>query len=400
MMSVEEARERIFAAVEPKTPQLIPIEQAWGEVLARDVFAQRTHPASDVSAMDGYAVRSQDITALPASLRVVEEIPAGAVPQKALGPNETARIFTGAALPEGADTIVLQEDTSKQPGDRVEILEIEPERHVRKRGLDFETGTLCAAAGTQLTSAHIGLLSAANIPSVYVYARPTVAFLSTGSELLPHGFQPGPGQIISSNGAMLSALARAAGAQALDLGPVEDDVTAIQERASGLSAADIAVTIGGASVGDHDLIQPALKPRGLDIDFWKIAMRPGKPLIFGKLEDVPFLGLPGNPVSAFVCALLFLKPMIEKMRGLKVTARVVPDATLTLTEPLAANGPRMTFMRARAQADGSGTVTPFSMQDSSVLSAVANATCLIIRPPNAPPAQSGTAVSILSLKGT
>ncbi|MEO0411266.1 MAG: gephyrin-like molybdotransferase Glp [Pseudomonadota bacterium] len=399
MISVDEARARILKSLKSLPAEIVPIEQAWGRVLARPVFADRTHPQHDVSAMDGYAVRSEDVTDLPATLTVTQEIAAGGMPEKPLCEGEAARIFTGAPLPEGADTIVLQEDTKRLSTGKMQVLEMEAQRHVRARGLDFKRGALCVERGSALSSAHIGLMAAANVPSVYVHQRPVVAFLSTGSELVPHGTVPGPGQIVSSNGVMLSALAAAAGAIPLDLGAAPDDLDAIRAQAAGFERAHIAVTIGGASVGDHDLIQPALEPQGLEVDFWKVAMRPGNPLVYGAISQTPFLGLPGNPVSAFVCALLYLRPMIAKLSGQDVESDLKPDGERTLSDALPKNGPRMTFVRAATATDDARSVTPLNIQDSSVLSAVAMADCLIIRPPHAPAAEAGTCVSILSLKG-
>ncbi|MEM6832369.1 MAG: gephyrin-like molybdotransferase Glp [Pseudomonadota bacterium] len=397
MISVEEARARVLASVEPGPSERIPIETALGRVTAEPVYARRTHPPHDVSAMDGYAVRAADVTHLPITLKVVEAIPAGSMPQHSLSPGESSRIFTGAVLPNGADTIVLQEDAEPAGDGSVFIKAIEPERHVRVKGLDFEDGAICVAAGVKLSPANLGLLSAANVPSVRVYCQPTVAFLSTGSELVPHGQTLEPGQIISSNGVLLATLAQQCGARAIDLGPVEDDIEAIRRRAKAFRTASIAVTVGGASVGDHDLIQPALKPEGLAVDFWKIAMRPGKPLIFGQYADRPFLGLPGNPVSAFVCALLFLKPMIEQASGLNVDPSLKGLNERFLAADLPANGPRMNFLRAT---DDGRVVTPLPIQDSSMLSALAASTCLIVRPPKAAAAKKDTAVSILSLIST
>lgn len=397
MRSVEEALSDILADLRPTTHQNIALDQAVGRVLSEDVYARRTHPEHDISAMDGYAVRASDLAQLPYTLRVIEEIPAGTLPTKALGPGEASRIFTGATLPQGADTIALQEDVDVLGGGQISVRALEASRHVRTQGLDFKQGALCIAKGTRLSPAHIGLLAAANVPFVNVHVRPRITLLSTGSELVLPGQMPGPGQIISSNGVMLSALIERCGGQAIDLGPVIDDEEAILAAAEGFNASDICVTIGGASVGKHDLVQDVLSKAGLDVSFWKIAMRPGKPLIFGSFKDQPFLGLPGNPVSAFVCALLFLCPAIRRIGG---EANVRPRLDLRdykTLEHIDKNGFRKTFLRAQRLSDKPGYVSAAPIQDSSMLSALAAADCLIVREPDAPAAKPGDTVSILSL---
>lgn len=398
MRTVEEALGTILSALPVTVPEIVSIDRAAGRVLAEDVHARRTHPEHDISAMDGYAVRSADVTSLPADLTVIEEIPAGTVPRKRLEQGQAARIFTGAILPEGADGIALQEDVETLDEAKVRILEMEESRHIRVRGLDFTTGGLCAAKGTRLTPAHIGLLSAANIAFVKTYRRPRVTLLSTGSELVLPGTTLTPGQIVSSNGTMLSALVSQYGGEAIDLGPVIDDEAAIQRAAQSFSSSDICVTIGGASVGKHDLVQSVLSKDGLDVDFWKIAMRPGKPLIFGHYKSVPFLGLPGNPVSAFVCALLFLTPAIGKMSGEVGVSGALTLESYKTSIDLPKNGPRKTFLRAVRHADKPGYVAALPIQDSSMLSALAAADCLIVRDIDAPKAECGDNVSILSLK--
>lgn len=397
MRSVEDALMDILADIKPTTHQVVALDQAAGRVLAEDAFARRTHPEHDISAMDGYAVRASDLTHLPHTLRVIEEIPAGTLPTKALGPGDASRIFTGAALPQGADTIALQEDVDVLADSQISVRELETSRHVRVKGLDFQNGALCIPKGTRLSPAHIGLLAAANIPFISVYKRPRVTLLSTGSELVLPGQLPGPGQIISSNGLMLSALVERYGGDAIDLGPVVDEEDAILAAAQGFDTSDLCVTIGGASVGKHDLVQDVLTKAGLNVSFWKIAMRPGKPLIFGDYKNQPFLGLPGNPVSAFVCALLFLSPAIRQMGGeANVNNRMDLQDYKTL-DPISKNGFRKTFLRAQRVADKPGYVSANAIQDSSMLSALAAADCLIVREPNAPEAKPGDTVSILSL---
>lgn len=398
MRSVEDALSSILETIKPTAPEVIGLDQALGRVLAEDVHARRTHPDHNLSAMDGYAVRSDDLTSLPASLDVIEEIPAGTLPKKTIQKGQAARIFTGAILPSGADSIALQEDVDGMDTARITVREMEASRHIRVRGLDFTQGALCVAKGTRLTPAHIGLLAAANIPFLSVHARPQIALLSTGSELVLPGQTLEPGQIISSNGLMLSALVTQCGGVARDLGPVRDDPAAITQAAKAFIGADLCITIGGASVGKHDLVQSVLSEDGLNVAFWKIAMRPGKPLIFGDYNGTPFLGLPGNPVSAFVCALLFLAPAIRAASG---EGGITGDLTLQTYKTAAAlpaNAKRKTFLRAIRPSDAPGTVKPTPIQDSSMLSALAAADCLIVRNPNAPEAKVGHEVSILSLK--
>lgn len=398
MRSVEEALGNILKTLSPTAPEVIGLDQTLGRVLAENIYARRTHPKHDLSAMDGYAVRSADVASLPASLDVIEEIPAGTLPTKPLQKGQASRIFTGGALPEGADSIVLQEDVDGVETPRITVREVEASRHIRVRGLDFTQGALCAAKGTRLTPAHIGLLAAANVPFVNVHARPQVALLSTGSELVLPGQALEPGQIISSNGLMLSALVAQCGGIAKDFGPVRDDPAAIKQAAKAFHGANICITIGGASVGKHDLVQSVLAGDGLNVAFWKIAMRPGKPLIFGDYNGAPFLGLPGNPVSAFVCALLFLAPAIRALSGETGVTGNLELQTYKTSETLAANGKRKTFLRACRSAEVPGTVTPLPIQDSSMLSALAASDCLIVRGINAPEAKAGDEVSILSLK--
>lgn len=398
MRSVEDALDEILAALKPLASQVVALDQAVGRVIAEDAFARRTHPEHDISAMDGYAVRARDVAALPQRLEVIEEIPAGTLPTKTLQEGQAARIFTGAALPQGADTIALQEDVDVLAENLISVRALEASRHVRVRGLDFRQGAQCIAKGTRLTPAHIGLLAAANIPFVKVHLRPRVTLLSTGSELVLPGEALGPGQIISSNGLMLSALVEQHGGKAVDIGPVIDNEEDIVRAAQSFHQSDICVTIGGASVGKHDLVQDVLSKDGLKVAFWKLAMRPGKPLIFGDYHGQPFLGLPGNPVSAFVCALLFLVPAIKRLSGDTDASHQLPLQTFTTLASLPENGTRKTFLRALRPQDQPGHVTPTPIQDSSMLSALAASDCLIVREPNAPCVQIGDPVSILCLK--
>jgi len=316
-----------------------------------------------------------------------------------VGAGETVRIFTGAPLPDGADTIVIQEDAD-QDGDRVVVREGAPAgTYVRPAGLDFVAGAIGLTAGRRLSARDIGLAAAMNHPWLRVRRRPRVAILATGDEIVRPGDPIGPNQIVSSNALALSALITAVGGDPIMLGIAPDESAALRRMAAGAQGADLLVTTGGASVGEHDLVRSGLAPDGLELDFWSIAMRPGKPLMFGRLGTVPLLGLPGNPVSSLVCALVFLKPALETLLGL-ARARE-PRQTAVLASDLKANDRRQDYLRARFEGDaGDGRrVAPFAKQDSSMLSPLAQADCLIVRPPNAPALAAGSAVEIIPLGG-
>lgn len=396
MISVEEALRRILDTLQPVAQETVSLSAAAGRVLAEDLTSRRTHPPADVSAMDGYAVKAADLANIPATLTQVGEAPAGGAYDKPVKPGETVRIFTGGTVPEGADTVVLQEDTSAD-GNRITVLEAPAVgRHIRHGGLDLQDGAVALRRGRKLTPRDISLVAAMNVPWVPVYRRPRVALLANGNELVQPGDPVGENQIISSNSLGLAALVEQCGGVALDLGIARDDIDDLQARAAGGRDADILVTIGGASVGDHDLVQKALKPIGLDVDFWKIAMRPGKPLMFGKLGKTMVIGLPGNPVSAFVCALLYLKPAICKLQG---KAPVDETLLMPLAGAIKANGSRQDYMRAEFvdSTDGERRIQPFDLQDSSMLSILAGADGLVIREPNAPAAEEGELVNVLPL---
>jgi molybdopterin molybdotransferase len=398
MISVEEARGRILAALQPLGSELVALSAALGRVLAEDVAARLTQPPAAVSAMDGYAVRGADLTRIPARLRVVGQVAAGSAEPGTIGPGEAARIFTGAALPAGADTIVIQEDADRE-GDWVSVREATATgTYVRRAGLDFAAGELGLARGRLLTARDIGLAAAMNWPWLRVTRRPRVAILATGDEVVMPGEPIAPGQIVSSNGLALAAFVTACGGEPLPLGVVGDDRAAIAAMASAARGADLLVTTGGASVGEHDLVRAALGDQGFDLDFWKIAMRPGKPLLFGRLAGTPVLGLPGNPVSALVCAAIFLRPALERLLGLPGAAAAQTRARLGASLP--ANDRRQDYLRARlSHEDGATIATPFPVQDSSMVSRLAWADCLIVRPPLDPPLPAGAMVEILGLAG-
>ena len=362
LMPVADARARILEAVTPMVPERVTIAKALGRVLAGNVIAQRTQPPSDLSAMDGYAVRAADVTSVPARLRVVGEAPAGGAYGKGLNEGEAVRIFTGAPLPQGADSIVIQEDTERYGDIVIARAPAKEGAHIRRAGLDFKEGDVGLEAGRRLGAADIAYAAAMNVPVVIVHRKPRIAFFSTGNELVMPGTEPGPNQIVSSNNDGLAALIEGAGGVPFDLGIIADDIRAIQSAGRHAQDSDMLVTLGGASVGDHDLVQKALGEDGLKVDFWRIAMRPGKPLMFGTYREMPMLGLPGNPVSALVCAHLFLLPAIAAMQGTVAPNRMT---RARLGRALPANDKREDYMRASLveRDDALPVATAFERQD-------------------------------------
>ncbi|MCX5493788.1 molybdopterin molybdotransferase MoeA [Kaistia dalseonensis] len=399
LLPVAEALARVLADVEPVESDTVSLAEAFGRVLATPLAAKRTQPPFDVSAMDGYAVRAADVATLPAELAVIGAAPAGHAFAGRVEAGQAVRIFTGAALPEGADSILLQEDASiAEDGALVAKEVVRPRQHVRARGLDFVEGRVMVDAGTRLGMRQMTLAAAMNHAAVPVRREPRVAIIATGDELVPPGADAPPDRIVASNTFGIEALVRSLGGLPIDLGIVPDDRSAFAaavDRAV-LEGADILVTLGGASVGDHDFAQEVLASRGMTLGFWKIAMRPGKPLIFGRLGPMRVLGLPGNPVSSLVCALLFLRPLIEALLGLPPIDRT---ETAELGAPMQANDRRQDYVRATLseEPDGRRIATAFARQDSSMLSTFAEAGCLIIREPFAPPAAIGAACRILRL---
>lgn len=395
MISVAEAEARILAAATATPAETVALAEAHGRVLAAPLVARRTHPPRDVSAMDGYALRAADAAQPGATLPLAFRIQAGETPPPLL-PGAAARIFTGAALPEGADSIVIQENTHGD-GTRV-VIEVvaQPGQHVRKAGYDIAAGAALLPAGTRIGAAQIALAAAAGLSTLNVHRRPRVAFLATGDELVPPGAEAAGVKIVASTGLALGALVRDWGGEFRDLGIARDDEAAIREAARPGLEADVLVTQGGASVGDADLVKPALQPLGLDVDFWKIAMRPGKPLMFGRIGATLVLGLPGNPVSALVCARLFLQPLIVALSG--APWRGQRRLTARLAAPLKANDQRQDYLRARVVAAEDGLwAEAFPFQDSGNLSTLARADALIVRAPHAAAAAAGAAVEILPL---
>ncbi len=399
MLSVAEALGRITAAFAPLPAETVGLGEALGRVLAEDVAARVTQPPKDVSAMDGYAVRAADVAQVPARLAVIGRVPAGGAFEGSLGPGQAVRIFTGAPLPAGADAIVIQEDTETE-GDTVVVKEGAAQgTYVRPAGLDFRAGEVGLAAGRRLSARDVGLAAAMDRPWLQVHRRPRVAVLATGDEVVLPGDPRGPSQIVSSNGFSLAAFVQACGGQAIHLGIAPDDKAALKTLVDGARGADLLVTTGGVSVGEHDLIRDALEDRGLEMDFWRIAMRPGKPLLFGRIGATPILGLPGNPVSSLVCATLYLRPAIEVMLGR--TGQAPPPENAILGADLEANDRRQDYLRARLEVDSRGRrlAVPFERQDSSMLATLARADCLIVRKPLAAPAKAGEVVEIVPLSG-
>jgi molybdopterin molybdotransferase len=399
MISVEEALARLLAPLEPLPHEQISIAEGLGRVLAEDVAARRTQPPFAVSAMDGYAVRAEDVTTVPAELRIVAEVPAGAGFGGHVGSGEAARIFTGAPLPAGTDTIVIQEDTQRE-GDRVRVLEGAPRgRYVRREGLDFGDGDVLLRAGRRLTARDIGLLAAMNRPWLLVQRRPRVGILSTGDEIVMPGDPIGPHQIVSSNSLALAAFVTACGGTPVSVGNAPDDPAALRRIAAATRGVDLLVTTGGASVGEHDLVREALAADGLELDFWQIAMRPGKPLMVGSYRGTPMIGLPGNPVSTLVCALLFLRPALDRLSGSEEPVDGTPMARLGV--PLSKNDRRQDYLRSRLARAGDGEleVFPFEVQDSSMMRLFSAADCLLVRPPHAPAVERGARVPIVQFPG-
>jgi molybdopterin molybdotransferase len=389
MLTVEQAVARIVAAFKPRNSETVALDQAFGRTVAADLRALTDQPPFPTSAMDGYAVRSAD----RGPRRLIGHAPAGHPYMGQVGAGETVRLFTGSQVPEGADAVLAQEDARVDGGLVHFSAEPFPQKFIRAAALDFRKGATLAAKGKVLSARDLALLAAGNLAQVEVVKRPLIALAATGDELSPPGGPRKPGGITASSVYGLKPWIRQWGGEILDLGILPDKAEAIQSLAN--VACDLLVTTGGASVGDHDLVQSALGAKGFVLDFWKIQMRPGKPLIFGRLGQTPLLGLPGNPVSTFVCALLFLKPAIAAMLGQDPKPGLKPAR---LMGSLAANGERQAYLRAKGEwREGAYWVRAFPGQDSSVLSEFSAANALIVRPPHAPALDEGNAIDILDL---
>lgn len=395
MLSVRDAHARVIAAFSPLPSETVSVADAAGRVLAVSPKARLTQPPTDLSAMDGYAVRAADVPAAPATLTLVGQAPAGGSYDQTLKAGEAVRIFTGGPLPMGADSIVIQEDT-KADGTNITILEA-PRlgRHVRKAGLDFSVDDTPLEVGRTLTTRDLALAAAMNHPWLSVRRKPRVAILSTGDELVMPGEPVGRNQIVSSSGIAVAALVRGWGGEATLFDIARDDARLIENRIEAGAQHDLLITLGGASVGDHDLVQGALKAQGFDMDFWKIAMRPGKPLMFAARDRARVLGLPGNPVSTMVCALLFMKPALERMLG--QPGDLVRTQPARLAIDVKQNDQREDYVRSRLEraSDGSLIVDPHPVQDSSMLSVLAACDGLMIRPPHDPARKAGDIVQIV-----
>jgi molybdopterin molybdotransferase len=399
LLSVTEALERVLEHAAPLPAEEVPLSAAAGLVLAYPVKARRTQPPADLSAMDGYAVRASDVADPPVKLKVIGEVAAGRPFTHPVGPGEAARIFTGGVMPQGADAVVIQEH-AKRDGEYVTLEKSSPKgRHIRVQGLDFKAGEVLLKAGHRLTPRDLALAAGMNHPFVPVHRRPKIALFATGDELVPPGCEPAAGQIVSSNNFALEALARSEGADVTDLGIVgdrlDDTVDAVRRARDG--GADILVTSGGASVGDYDLVQKAFTAEGMKLSFWRLALRPGRPLMYGRLGAMDVLGVPGNPVSAFVCGFLFLVPLIRRLIGRTDLERPIESALLGVDLP--ENDERADYMRATLTNGPQGLVaTPFPIQDSSMMAPLAKADCLMIREPYDPAAKIGEPCRIVKFE--
>ncbi|MER8625522.1 molybdopterin molybdotransferase MoeA [Mesorhizobium sp. M1148] len=399
LVPVAEALQRLLDGAVALPGERVALADAAGRVLAEPVVALRTQPPFNASAMDGYAARAQDVASAPARLSVIGMAPAGRGFEGTVGKSEAVRVFTGAPLPEGADTIVIQENVRDLGGGRIEVTEPTAEnRNIRRLGLDFAQGDVLLEKGRVLDPAALSLAASANHSRLNVVQRPLVAIIATGDELLPPGSELGPDQIISSNAYGVAAVAQSVGARALDLGIAADRKEAIAAlvKKAVAAKADVIVTLGGASVGDHDLVHDVLTGEGMKLDFWKLAMRPGKPLMFGRLGDIRCIGLPGNPVASLVCSQLFLKPLLAQLGG-RPHRQDIRQAQLGAAMP--ANDLRQDYVRAVVREEAGALVaTPFGIQDSSMLRMLADANGLIVREPFAPAAEAGAACSVLMLR--
>ena len=396
LMPVEEALSRILDGVRPLGPEIVALKDAAGRVLAKPLKALRNQPPFDSSAMDGYAVLAADVAEMPARLTLIGTSAAGHRFTGRLATGQCVRIFTGAPMPRGADAVVIQENT-EAAGQAITVLQpVRVQQNVRLSGLDFRRGDQLLPAGLRLNARDIGLAAAANAGTLAVRRRPVVAILATGDELVLPGAKPGPDQIVSSNSHALAAMAAHFGAEVVNLGIVADTLKATERAIARAAQADVLLTTGGASVGDHDYVQEALKNSGVKIGFWKIAMRPGKPFMYGRRKGQHVLALPGNPVSALVCARLFLKPLLDGLLGLPVSDDL---AEARLGSPMKENDTRQDYVRATLSVapDGARIVTPYAKQDSSMQRTFREAHALIVRPPHAPAASVGDVVKILRL---
>lgn len=390
MITVEEAFHRIVETATPLTTEKVPLSECSGRVLAAPLVARRTQPGSDMSAMDGYAVRSADLKGSAVTLTVVGESTAGTPFAGTCAAGHAVRIFTGATVPEGCDQVVVQEDCERD-GDTIHThMQPSPGRHIRLSGIDFTERQTVMEMGSYISPRSIGLIAGAGYDQLMVHRAPRVAILSTGDELVSPGAETfSPYETVNSSTPQIAAMLKDAGAHISYIGQARDDLKALRsELSKAIQNADILLTIGGASVGERDLIQQALGQEGMSLDFWKVRMRPGKPLIHGAIGQTRILGLPGNPVSAFVCALLFARPLVDRLMGRP--APLPAGIPLPLATDLPANGGRQHYLRARLIGEpGKRTLDPAVSQDSSLVSVLAQSDGLIVRAPDAPAASAG-----------
>jgi molybdopterin molybdotransferase len=403
MISVEEALKRVLASAEaPLEEETVALQAGYGRVLAHDLKALRTQPPFPNSAMDGYAIRSADAASAATTLTMVGESAAGRAFEGAVGPGEAVRIFTGAPMPDGADTIVIQEDVQRE-GECIRLSAVVPAGdNLRPAGMDFHAGDILIPAGRRLGPRDVALAAAANHTDLMVRRRARVAILATGDELVAPGGMLGPAQIVASNNFAVAGLVEAYGGVAIDLGIAIDELKATQAAISraGDAKADVLVTLGGASVGDYDLVQKALVSSGMELGFWRIAMRPGKPLMHGRLGPMRVLGLPGNPTSSMVCSILFLRPLLRALHG-EPEPGADPSQPGRLAVDVPANGARQDYMRASLSRDAEGILiaTPANAQDSSLVKTMARADGLIVRPPNAKAAKGADPCRVIPFHG-
>ncbi|MEC9368375.1 MAG: gephyrin-like molybdotransferase Glp [Pseudomonadota bacterium] len=395
-LSVEQALTRVLDGLTPLGVETISLDVAHGRVLAEDLAAGMSQPPFPSSAMDGYAVRAADAADPGSVLTLTGESAAGHPCDRLVRSGEAVRIFTGGAVPDGANAILIQENARRAPDGSIQVIEpVKPGEHVRRKGYDFNEGDVLLRAGQRLSARDLLLAATMNEAALPVRRRPRVAILATGDELVSPGGTLGAGQIVSSIPHGLEALVNAAGGAARRIGIARDTKESLAEHLASAKEADILVTIGGASVGDHDIVQQALRDAGVAFDFWRIAMRPGKPLMYGRRGDQRVLGVPGNPVSAVVCSRVFLVPMLRALLGLRPMRDTLEQAVLDCD--VEANGPRQHYMRATLTAGKPLRVNPSPTQDSSLVAVLARSDCLVIRPPNAPAARKGDTVPLLRL---
>ncbi len=390
LVPLAEAQSRLLALAAPVDARTMPLAEAAGRWASADIRALRTQPSADLSVMDGYAIRYDG---LPGPWEVIGESAAGRSFAGRVAPGQAVRIFTGAPLPPGADTVLVQEEAARD-GTRLALTGEGPLRrggNVRPRGLDFSEGELLVRAGERLTPARLALAAVAGHATLPVRRCVRVALAATGDELVPAGAPVGEAQLPETNRLMLAAQLAGLPVEIVDLGILPDDRVVLESGFRALDA-DVLITTGGASVGDHDLVRPAIEAAGGTVDFWRIALRPGKPVMAGVIGRAVAVGLPGNPVSAFVAATLFVRPLIAHLSG---AADPYPATrTVPLGEPLLANRERTDYLRAELRG---GVAFASTIQDLSMLRTLARATCLILREPLAPAAKTGDPVEILDL---